>query len=74
MLLVSYASKNAYSAGKTRGVLKGGASGANRGYELTHCALPLVIRCDLLMTPPPLLPKRLHNLWVTFDTKSSIYD
>ena len=30
MLSVSYAGKNAYSAGKTSGVLRGGASGANR--------------------------------------------
>ena len=37
MLLVSYARKNAYSAGKTNGVLRGGASGANRGYVLAHC-------------------------------------
>ena len=35
---MSYAGKNAYSAGKTTGVLRGGASGANRGYLLAHCA------------------------------------
>ena len=37
MLSVSYAGKNAYSAGKTTGVLRGDASGANRGYVLAHC-------------------------------------
>ena len=36
MLSVSYAGKNAYSAGKTRGC----ALGANRGYVLAHCAPP----------------------------------
>ena len=36
MLSVSYAGKNAYSAGKTSGVLRGGASGANRYYVLAH--------------------------------------
>ena len=41
MLSVSYAGKKAYSAGKTSGVLKGGASGANRLYVLAHCAPPL---------------------------------
>ena len=35
---MSYTGKNAYSAGKTSGVLRGGASGANRCYVLTHCA------------------------------------
>ena len=35
-----YASKNSYSAGKTSGVLRGDASGANRGYVLAHCAPP----------------------------------
>ena len=34
---VSYAGKNGFSAGKTRGVLRGGATGANRGYVLAHC-------------------------------------
>ena len=38
MLSVSYAGKNAYSAGKTSEVLRGGASGANRCYVLAHCA------------------------------------
>ena len=38
MLSVSYAGKNAYSAGKTSGVLRGDASGAYRGYVLAHCA------------------------------------
>ena len=37
MLSVSYAGKNAYSAGKTSGVLRGVTSGANRGYVLAHC-------------------------------------
>ena len=37
MLSVSYAGKNAYSAGKTSGVLRGGASGANKCYVLAHC-------------------------------------
>ena len=27
------------SAGKTSGVLRGGASGANRGYVLAHCGV-----------------------------------
>ena len=40
MLSVSYAGKNAYSAGKTSGVLRGGVSGANRRYVLAHCASP----------------------------------
>ena len=39
MLSVSYAGKNAYSAGKTSGVLRGGASGANRCYVLAHCGV-----------------------------------
>ena len=37
MLSVSYISKNANSAGKTSGVLRVGASGANRCYVLAHC-------------------------------------
>ena len=37
MLSGSYTGKNAYSAGKTSGVLRGGASGANRCYVLAHC-------------------------------------
>ena len=37
MLSVSYAGKNKYGAGKTSGVLRVGASGANRGYVLAHC-------------------------------------
>ena len=41
MLSVSYVGKNAYSAGKTCGVLRGGASGANRCYVLAHCAPPI---------------------------------
>ena len=40
MLSVSYAGKNGYSAGKTSGVLRGGAFGGNRGYVLAHCAPP----------------------------------
>ena len=40
MLSVSYAGKNAYSAGKTSGVLMGGASGANRCFVLAPCAPP----------------------------------
>ena len=36
MLSVSYAGKNVYSAGKTSGVLRGGASGANMCYVLAH--------------------------------------
>ena len=36
MLSVGYAGKNAYSAGKTSGVLRGGALGASRGYVLAH--------------------------------------
>ena len=34
---MSYAGKNVYGAGKTSGVLMGGASGANRCYVLAHC-------------------------------------
>ena len=41
MLSVSYAGKNAYSAGKTSGVLRGVASGANRCYVLTR-ARPII--------------------------------
>ena len=37
MLSVRYAGNNAYSAGITSGVLRGGASGANRCYVLAHC-------------------------------------
>ena len=37
MLSVSYTGKNTYSASKTSGVLRGGASGANKGYVLAHC-------------------------------------
>ena len=40
MISVSYSGKNAYSAGKTSSVLRGGASGANRWYVLAHCAPP----------------------------------
>ena len=40
MLSVSYAGKNAYSAGKTSGALRDGASGANRGYVLAHGGPP----------------------------------
>ena len=40
MLSLSYAGKNAYSAGKTSGVLRGVALGAIRGYVLAHHALP----------------------------------
>ena len=40
MLSVSYAGKNAYNAGKTSGVLRGVALGANRGYVLAHCTPP----------------------------------
>ena len=39
MLSVSYAGKNAYSAGKTSGVLRGGALAANRGYVPAHCVV-----------------------------------
>ena len=37
MLSVSYAGKNMYSAGKTNGVFRVGALGANRYYLLAHC-------------------------------------
>ena len=37
MFSVSYAGKNAYSAGKTSGVLRGGASRSSRCYVLAHC-------------------------------------
>ena len=36
LLSVSFADKNAYSAGKTSGVLRGGTLGANRGYVLAN--------------------------------------
>ena len=39
MLSVSYAGKNAYSAGKTSGVLRGGASEPNRWYVVAQCFL-----------------------------------
>ena len=39
MLSVSYAGKNSYSAGKTSGVLRGGALAANRGYVPAHCVV-----------------------------------
>ena len=39
MLSLSYAGKNAYSTGKTSGVLRGDASGSNRCYVLTACPL-----------------------------------
>ena len=39
MLSVSYAGKNAYSAGKTGGIWRGDASGANRCYVLAHCVV-----------------------------------
>ena len=41
MLSVSYAGKNAYSTGKTNGVLRDGASAANRFYVLVHCSSPM---------------------------------
>ena len=44
------AGKNRYSAGKTRGVLSGGASGANRGYVLAQCATVTPHLCELLHT------------------------
>ena len=40
MLSVSYAGKNTYSEDKTGGLLRGGASRANRCYVLVHCAPP----------------------------------
>ena len=40
MLSVSYADKSVYSTGKTYRVLRGGASGTNRGYVLAHCTPP----------------------------------
>ena len=43
MISVSYAGKNAYSAGKTNRVLGVGASGANRCYVLANCALLILI-------------------------------
>ena len=47
MFSVSYASKNAYSAGKTSGLLRGGASGTNRGYVLANCASPQKMKSKL---------------------------
>ena len=64
MLSVSYAGKNSYSAGKTGGVLRGGASGANRGYVLAHCAFGplknLKISEFLELTPHDLIK---HNVF-----------
>ena len=42
MLSMRYAVKNAKCPSKTNGALRGGAgaSGANKGYVLAHCALP----------------------------------
>ena len=40
MLSVSYAGKNAYSAGKTSGVLRGGASEADGCYVFAHFVPP----------------------------------
>ena len=51
---MSYAGKHAYSADKTSGVLRGGASGANKGYVLANCAptpLPHVIFFYLFGNP-----------------------
>ena len=59
MLSVSYAGKNAYSAGKTSGVLRDGAKGANRGYVLAHCA-PLPLRGSYI---PRILSKALGVGW-----------
>ena len=36
-LIGNVISKNVYSAGKTSGVLRDGAVGANGGYVLAHC-------------------------------------
>ena len=55
MLSVSYAGKNANSAGKTSGLLRGGASRANRCYVLAHCASPSM---DLLNASLTLLYKK----------------
>ena len=55
MLSVSYAGKNAYSADKTSGVLRGGALEAIRGYVLAHCA------------PSPFPP--IYKLWPSFICK-----
>ena len=52
MLSVSYAGKNLYSASKTSGFLRGGVSGANRGYVLAHCAPLRVNRTDFGMGGP----------------------
>ena len=56
MLSVSYAGKNAYSAGKTSGVLRGGASGANICYVFAHCA-PWVLGLKKLPITKKLLEK-----------------
>jgi len=49
MLSVIYAGKNVYSGGKTSGVLRGGASGANRCYVLAHSALHHPLKLSSLM-------------------------
>ena len=52
MLSVSYTGKTMYSAGKTSGVLRGGALEANMGYVLAHCAPLINISiCKLLYNP-----------------------
>ena len=49
MLSVSYADKNAYSASKTSGLLRGVASGANRCYVLAHFFMMVAMMVLMLM-------------------------
>ena len=65
MFSVSYAGKNAYSVGKTSGVLRGGASGANRCYVLAHCAPP--------QRPPPTLYLFMNNMIIVLDAISVLW-
>ena len=69
MLSVSYASKNTYSTDKTSGVLRGGASGANRGYVLAHSDQP-PIPSSPLCTPYYIVkqPSPLDNLLTVIET------
>ena len=72
MLSVSYAGKKAYSAGKTSGVLRGGASGANRCYVLAHCGggakklWPFPTFWDIFAWAAP-LKQNLHKFLICFD-------
>ena len=69
---MSYAGKNVYSAGTTSGVLRGRASGANRGYVLAHSDQPPYppIPSSPLCTPYYIVkqPSPLDNLLTVIET------